>query len=76
MAKCPECAGNMKFNPQNKSLVCQSCGLSLKRYELENYWKKIRNENIDDLDETSRKKKRRKDWLDWYASSKDEKERY
>jgi hypothetical protein len=66
----------MKFNPQSKSLVCQSCGLSLKRYELENYWKKIRNENIDDLDESSRKKQRRKDWLDWYSSSKEEKERY
>ncbi|MEJ2250583.1 MAG: hypothetical protein P8Y70_16140 [Candidatus Lokiarchaeota archaeon] len=76
MAKCPECAGNMKFNPKTKSLVCQSCGLSLQRHELENYWSKIKNDNIDDLDESSRRKQRRKDWLDWYASSKEDKERY
>lgn len=57
-------------------MVCNSCGLSLSRHELDMYWKKIRNENIDTSDELQRKKNRRKEWLDWYTSSKDDKDRY
>ena len=41
MARCPECAGVLKYIPESKAMVCQSCGLSLMRSELEDYWKKI-----------------------------------
>ena len=44
MARCPECAGNMKYNPDNRLMVCSSCGLSLTRSELDRYWYRIRNE--------------------------------
>jgi hypothetical protein len=66
----------MEYESRTKSMVCNSCGLSLKRHELDAYWKQIKEENTQDLDQSQRKKKRRKDWLDWYAKSKEEKERY
>jgi len=76
MARCPECAGSMKYISDIKQLVCQSCGLSLSRTELDTYWKKIRTQNIDNTDELQQKKSRRKEWLEWYSKSKSEKERY
>ncbi|MHA1491084.1 MAG: hypothetical protein ACTSRI_15730 [Promethearchaeota archaeon] len=57
-------------------MVCQSCGLSLTRFELENYWVKIKKSNFLETDELQRKKNRRKEWLDWYSQSKAEKEKY
>ncbi len=76
MARCPECAGKMEYESATKSLICGSCGLSLKRSELDDYWKKIKRQNIDGDDEYSQKKARRKDWLEWYSKSKAEKEKY
>lgn len=76
MARCPECAGFMKFIPKTKAMVCNSCGLSLSRGELDKYWKKIKDQNVNEEDEHQRKKSKRKDWLDWYSKSKSEKERY
>ncbi|MHA1293620.1 MAG: hypothetical protein ACTSQJ_13255 [Promethearchaeota archaeon] len=76
MARCPECAGKMTFNSAIKQVVCNSCGLSLSRHELDQYWRKIKSQNIDDLDDLQRKKQRKKEWLDWYAKSKSEKENY
>ena len=57
-------------------MVCNSCGLSLNRHDLDVYWKKIRTERNDDDDELQKKKSRRKDWLDWYSQSKDKKDKY
>lgn len=76
MARCPECAGNMKYNPDNRLMVCSSCGLSLSRYELDQFWNKIRNERGLETDEVQKAKNRRKDWLDWYSKSKEEKKNY
>ncbi|MFX1478151.1 MAG: hypothetical protein ACFFCI_08460 [Promethearchaeota archaeon] len=70
-----KCGGLMKYQSAIKQVVCQSCGLSLTRQELDGYWKKVRNENISEVDESQRKKNRRKEWLDWYSSSKDSKEK-
>ena len=66
----------MTFNSMIKQMVCNSCGLSLSRHDLDQYWKKIRTDNVNDNDELQRKKNRKKEWLDWYASSKTDKERY
>ncbi len=73
MARCPECAGKMTFNPANRMMVCNSCGLSLTRFELDRYWSKVRDERTSDADVVQREKNRRKEWLDWYSKSKDEK---
>ena len=74
ISRCPECGGKMKYIPNTKAMVCQSCGLSLSRFELENYWKKIRSENFSEADESQQRKNRRKEWLEWYSKSKSEKE--
>ena len=50
MARCPECAGKMEYESATKSLICGSCGLSLKRSELDDYWKKIKRQNFNDDD--------------------------
>lgn len=76
MPRCPECAGVMEFNRYQKAQVCNSCGLSLTRHELDNYWQKIRNENVDGSDELQQKKSRKKEWLDWYSASKSDKDKY
>ena len=73
MARCPECAGKMTYNPANRMMVCNSCGLSLTRFELDRYWSKVRDERGSDVDIVSKEKNRRKEWLDWYSKSKDEK---
>ena len=75
MARCPECAGLMEYNRYQKAQVCNSCGLSLTRHELDTYWQKIRTENVAGSDELQQKKSRKKEWLDWYSSSKDDKNR-
>ena len=76
MAKCPECGGKTKYRYDTKSIVCQSCGLAMTRSELESFWRKVRTQNITEIDESQKKKNKRKDWLDWYSKSKSEKERY
>jgi hypothetical protein len=66
----------MKYHSAIKQVVCQSCGLSLTRHELDRYWQKVRSENITDTDDLQQKKSRRKEWLEWYSSSKSDKEKY
>ena len=76
MARCPECAGAMEFNHMIKQVVCMSCGLSLTRHDLETYWQKVRSQNMSEADETEKKKSRKREWLDWYSSSKTDKGNY
>jgi len=76
LARCPECGGKLKWQSDLKRSVCQSCGLSLTQYELDNYWKSVREQNIGDADEMEKKRQKRKDWLAWYSQSKAEKEKY
>ena len=66
----------MKYHSAIKQMVCQSCGLSLTRHELDRYWKKVRSENIAEVDVMQQKKNKRKEWLEWYSKSKSEKESY
>ena len=63
----------MKYNPDNRLMVCGSCGLSLSRYELDSTWSGIRDERGSNADEVQKAKNRRKEWLDWYSKSKEEK---
>jgi hypothetical protein len=66
----------MKYHSDIKQIVCKSCGLSLTRHELDGYWQKVRNENVINADESEKKKNRRKEWLEWYSSSKSDKDRF
>ena len=76
MARCPECGGFMKYHSAIKQVVCKSCGLSLTRHELDRYWQKVRSENVTFTDDMQQKKNRRKEWLEWYSSSKKDKESF
>ncbi|MFX1596667.1 MAG: hypothetical protein ACFFBK_11460 [Promethearchaeota archaeon] len=66
----------MKYHSAIKQVVCQSCGLSLSRHELDMYWQKVRNENVTEVDQVQKQKNRRKEWLEWFSSSKSDKENY
>ena len=67
---CPECAGNMKYDRNARLLVCQRCGLAVTRNELDKMRAELRKfvevENTED-----EKRRRRKDYLDWYLSQKE-----
>ena len=66
MNACPECAGNLKFDPALKRYVCQSCGLSLNREEIDEM--STNNKSVDsDGDE---KEKRKKEYLKWWTTKK------
>ena len=54
----------MKYHSAIKQVVCQSCGLSLTRHELDRYWQKVRSENITEDDDMQQKKNRRKEYID------------
>ncbi|MEJ5293456.1 MAG: TFIIB-type zinc ribbon-containing protein [Candidatus Methanosuratincola sp.] len=62
---CPECGGVLKFDPSRKRYVCQSCGLSLSREEIDEIRYKDRR-----LDEEDEKERVRKEYLKWWATKK------
>ncbi len=65
--KCPEDSSEMAFDYKVKKYVCQNCGLSLTRSEIENQWDEIRYGKEDPEDKKSRE---RKEYKDWYFSKK------
>ncbi|MHA1783652.1 MAG: hypothetical protein ACTSVY_12590 [Candidatus Helarchaeota archaeon] len=73
MPACPECSGLMKYNRNTKLYHCMRCGLVLSRKEIDDAHEKRRDlikESRDDrYDE---RKKRHKDYLNWYLSKKEE----
>lgn len=65
MPVCPECGGEMKWERNRFMYVCKTCGLALKREELD----RIRDEQRREvLTEDEERKKRRKDYLKWWLS--------
>lgn len=62
---CPECGGLLKFDPSRKRYVCQSCGLSLSREEIDEIHYK--NQRLNEEDE---KERVRKEYLKWWATKK------
>ncbi|NHJ87296.1 MAG: hypothetical protein FK734_17665 [Asgard group archaeon] len=66
--RCPSCKGKMDYQPPR--YVCTSCGLVINRYEFD----KMKREHFgskpdDEEDEFYEKKKKNRDYLDWYLSS-------
>jgi tRNA(Ile2) C34 agmatinyltransferase TiaS len=68
MPYCPECGGEMKYDPSLRRYVCKSCGLSLTSQEIMELRDKLRPENRGEED---RRVKRRKEYLDWWFSRKE-----
>ena len=69
--KCPECAGTMKYDKYIHRNVCMRCGLALSSEEREKIIKNQRGE-LYDKDPEEEKKNRRKEYLNWWLSEKEE----
>ena len=71
LATCPECGGISKWNPP--FYVCSVCGLALRRQEYERLVDKQKEalwEAQQQSEEMDKKRKRNKDYLDWYLGKK------
>ncbi len=66
---CPECGGELKFDPVSKDLICKSCGLFASREKLD----ELRDKRKDQLKDA--RKTLHDDYLDWWQMSKKEKVR-
>ncbi len=74
MARCPECAGTMKYDPRSGNQVCQRCGLAVSRAELDRLWDEQRS-SFREEDEEREKSQRRRDYLDWWLGKKEKDKR-
>ncbi|MEM1569176.1 MAG: hypothetical protein QXM89_00640 [Candidatus Bathyarchaeia archaeon] len=63
---CPECGGELFYDPSTKCYMCKSCGATYNQQELVDAWKKTRKH----LDEEDDRKKLRKEYLRWWLSRK------
>ncbi|RLI05419.1 hypothetical protein DRO26_02270 [Candidatus Bathyarchaeota archaeon] len=64
---CPECGGEMVYDPNLKLYTCKSCGLTLKYHELI----ELRRKNLPDIDTEEKRKRERKEYLKWWLSKKE-----
>lgn len=67
MPYCPECGGDLFYDPRVKRYVCKSCGLSLTFQEIS----EIRDEIRPDVSEEEKRRQRRKEYLSWWFSRKE-----
>jgi transcription initiation factor TFIIIB Brf1 subunit/transcription initiation factor TFIIB len=67
MPYCPECGGDLFYDPRVKRYVCKSCGLTLTFQEIS----EIRDEIRPDLNDEDERKQRKKDYLSWWFSKKE-----
>jgi len=67
MPYCPECGGDLFYDPRVKRYVCKSCGLSLTFQEIS----EVRDEIRLDLSDEDKRKQRKKDYLSWWFSKKE-----
>jgi DNA-directed RNA polymerase subunit M/transcription elongation factor TFIIS len=65
---CPECGGDLKFDSVSKDLICKSCGLFASREKLE----EIRDKRSEQLKDG--RKSLHDDYLDWWQTSKKDKQ--
>ena len=67
MPYCPECGGEMGYDPHLRRYICKSCGLSLTSQEL----MELRDKLKPDTYVEDERKKKRKEYLDWWFSRKE-----
>ncbi len=67
MSFCPECGGELKFDPTSKNFICRSCGLFASREKID----ELRDKS--EKDSVYKKKQLHDDYLDWWQTSKKEK---
>jgi transcription initiation factor TFIIIB Brf1 subunit/transcription initiation factor TFIIB len=66
---CPECGGELKFDLVSKNLLCKSCGLFASREKIDELRDKADNEFTD------KRRGLHDDYLDWWQTSKKDKQK-
>ena len=66
---CPECGGELKLDTATKNFICKSCGLFASREKMD----ELRDKTF--RDDGNDRKKYHDDYLDWWTSSKKDKQR-
>ncbi|HJS63482.1 MAG TPA: hypothetical protein VMS35_06880 [Nitrososphaeraceae archaeon] len=66
---CPECGGELKLEPSTKNFICRSCGLYASREKMD----ELRDKS--EINYQDPKKRMHDDYLDWWQSSKKEKQK-
>ncbi|GAG28771.1 unnamed protein product [marine sediment metagenome] len=67
MPYCPECGGDLFYDPRVKRYVCKSCGLSLTFQEIS----EVRDSIRPDLNDEDKRRQKKKDYLSWWFSKKE-----
>jgi len=70
MPYCPECGGEMQYISVTKRYACKSCGLTLTHQELIELRQQLRPRPESEEEERG---KQRKEYLQWWLSSKKKK---
>ncbi|MHA1629388.1 MAG: hypothetical protein ACTSXO_00135 [Candidatus Heimdallarchaeota archaeon] len=65
--RCPSCKSKMEYEPPN--YVCPGCGLVINRYDFDKVKREHFQKKKTDDDPFYEKKKKNRDYLDWYTSS-------
>ncbi|MCD6443678.1 hypothetical protein CW710_02610 [Candidatus Bathyarchaeota archaeon] len=63
---CPECGGELYYDPSLKIYVCRSCGSAYTHQELIDAWRKIRQQTVEE----DRRKRLQREYLKWWLSKK------
>lgn len=58
---CPECSGELDYEPNTRHFVCKQCGLYVTREQIY---------DMKDKDMPEQKKSRQDEYLDWWLSKK------
>jgi hypothetical protein len=66
---CPECGGDLKFDPNSKNFLCKSCGIFASREKIDELRDKAENESVN------KRRQLHDDYLDWWQTSKKEKQK-
>lgn len=66
MPYCPECGGDLHYDPRVRRYICKSCGLSLTFQEIV----ELRDEILSEASEEDKRSKKRKEYLSWWFSRK------
>jgi hypothetical protein len=67
---CPECGGELKFDPISKNFICKSCGLFASREKIDELRDKEEDRSID------KRRRLHNDYLDWWQASKKDKQKH
>jgi predicted nucleic acid-binding Zn ribbon protein len=65
---CPECGGELKYDLTSKSFICKSCGLFATSEKLDELRDKAKRSEDDP------RRKHHDEYLDWWQSSKKDKQ--